>query len=86
MLVSTGSPVGEPTVAILVSVPVAGADTVRVKLLAEPAVKLPKLQIMTPLLFTLPGLALAKLAPTGTVSVTVMLLAVEGPGFVTEIV
>jgi hypothetical protein len=47
---------------------------------------MPKLQFTTPLVFTPPPLALTNVTPNGNVSVTVTLLAVEGPKFVTEIV
>src|SRR5580704_8347024 len=86
LLVNTGSPVGDPTVATLVNVPPVGAATVKVTLLMAPLARLPKLQTITPLLFTLPALAPTKLAPKGTVSVTVTLLATDGPKLVTEIV
>ena len=44
------------------------------------------LQLTTPLVFTPPPLALTNVTPSGNVSVTVTLLALEGPKFVTDIV
>jgi hypothetical protein len=46
----------------------------------------PRLQLTTPLLLTPPPLALTNVTPNGNVSVTVTLLALDGPKFVTEIV
>ena len=86
LFVGFGSPVGEPTVAMFVNVPLAGAVTVNDTLLTAPFTKLPRLQITTPELFTPPPLAPTKLAPFGIASVTVTLLAVDGPKFDTEIV
>jgi hypothetical protein len=86
LLVLFGSPVGELTLAVLVNVPLAGAVTVTVTVLTWPFVKVPKVQFTTPLLLAPPPLALTKLAPAGNVSVTVTLLALDGPKFVTEIV
>src|SRR5579859_3078015 len=86
LFVRFGSPVGVPTVAMLVSVPLAGAVTVSVTLLTAPLARLPKFQVMAPALFVALPLALTKLAPVGRASVTVTLLAVDGPKFVTLIV
>jgi hypothetical protein len=85
-LVLFGSPVGVLTRAVLVSVPLAGAVTVTVTLLTWPLAKAPKLQLTTPLLLAPPPLALTNVTVAGNVSVTVALLALDGPKFVTEIV
>jgi hypothetical protein len=86
LLVLLGSPVGELTLAVFVSVPEAGAVTVTVTLLTWPLVNVPRLQLTTPLLLAPPPLALTKVTPNGSVSVTTTPLALEGPKFVTEIV
>ena len=86
LFVLSGSPVGELTLAVFVSVPEAGAVTVTVRLLIWPFAKVPKVQFTTPLLLAPPPLALTKLAPAGNVSVTTTKLAGDGPKFVTEIV
>src|SRR5689334_18005733 len=78
LLVGLGSLVGEPALAALVKLPLAGACTVRVTLLAMPLARSPKFQVTIPPLVTPPPLALTKLAPAGTASVTVTLLAVDG--------
>ena len=77
---------GELTLAVLVSEPLAGAVTVTVILLTWLLANVPRLQPTTPLVFTPPPEALTKLTPTGNVSVTTTLLALEGPKFVTDIV
>jgi hypothetical protein len=86
LFVLLGSPVGELTVATLVREPLAGAVTVTLTLLTWPLVNVPKLQFTTPPVFTPPPLALTNVTPNGNVSVTVTLLALDGPKFVTEIV
>jgi hypothetical protein len=86
LFVELGSPVGELALAVFVSVPEAGAVTVTVTLLTWPLAKVPKLQLTTPLLLAPPPLALTKLTPKGSVSVTTTLLALDGPKFVTDIV
>ena len=86
LFVKLGSLVGEPTVAMFVSVPLAGTVTVKVTLLTAPFTKSPRFQTTLPALFAPPPLAPMKLAPLGILSVTVTLLAVDGPKFVTEIV
>src|SRR5579859_6605772 len=86
LFVRFGSPVGVPTVAKLVSVPLAGAVTVSVTLLTALLAMVPRFQITVPALFVALPLALTKLAPVGRASVTVTLLAVEGPKLVTLIV
>jgi hypothetical protein len=86
LLVLLGSSVGELTLATFVSEPLAGAVTVTITLLTWPFAKVPKVQFTTPLLLAPPPLALTKLTPAGNVSVTVTLLALDGPKFVTEIV
>src|ERR1700690_982246 len=86
LFVLLGSPVGELTLATLVRLPLAGAATVTVTLLTWPLLSVPRLQFTTPLLLAPPPLALTNVTPNGNVSVTVTLLALEGPKFVTEIV
>jgi hypothetical protein len=86
LFVLFGSPVGELTLAVLVSEPLAGAVTVTVTLLTWPLANVPRLQFTTPLLLAPPPLADTKVTVAGNVSVTVTLLALEGPKFVTEIV
>jgi hypothetical protein len=86
LFVLFGSPVGVPTLAVFVSVPLAGAVTVTVTLLTWPLASVPRLQLTTPLVFTPPPVALTNVTPNGNVSVTVTPLALEGPKFVTEIV
>jgi hypothetical protein len=86
LFVLFGSPVGEPTLAALVSVPLAGAVTVTVTLLTWPLVNVPKLQFTTPLVLTPPPVAETKVTPNGNVSVTTTLPALDGPKFVTDIV
>ena len=80
------SPVGELTFATFVNVvPLFGAITVRVRFVACDAVIVPKFQITLPPKFTPPAVAFEKVIPTGNVSVTVTLLADDGPLFVTKI-
>jgi hypothetical protein len=86
LFVELGSPIGELTLAVLVNEPLAGAVTVTVRLLTWPLANVPKLQFTTPLLLAPPPLADTKVTVAGNVSVTVTLLALEGPKFVTEIV
>jgi hypothetical protein len=86
LFVLFGSPVGVLTLAVFVNEPLAGAVTVTVRLLTWPLANVPRLQLTTPLVFNPPPVALTKLTPNGNVSVTVTLLALEGPKFVTEIV
>jgi hypothetical protein len=86
LFVLLGSTVGELALAVFVSVPLAGAATVTVTLLTWPLAKVPNVQLTTPLVFTPPPVALTKLTPAGSVSVTTTLLALDGPKFVTDIV
>ena len=86
LFVLFGSTVGELTPATLVSEPLAGAVTVTVTLLTWPLAKVPKLQLTTPLVLAPPPVALTNVTPSGNVSVTVTLLALDGPKFVTDIV
>ena len=86
LFVRLGSPVGDPTVATFVSVPLVDAVTVKVTLLTAPLAKLPKFKMTTAPLFAPPPVVPTKLTPAGNASVTVILPAVEGPKFVTEIV
>ena len=79
------SPVGELTLATFVKLPLAGAVTVTDKLVTCPLINVPKSQLTTPLeLVPLPD-APTKLTPPGKVSVTITLLAEDGPKLVTEI-
>src|SRR5438270_291009 len=84
LLVLFGSVVGELTLATLVSEPLAGAVTIKVRLVTAPLARLPRVQFTTPPLFTPLPLAETKVAPAGKASVTTTLLAVEGPKLVTE--
>ena len=86
LFVLFGSPVGEVTLAMLVSEPLAGAVTVTLKLVTCPLARLPKVQVTTPTILMPPPLADTKVTPAGKVSVTVTLLALDGPKFVTLIV
>src|SRR5437660_752838 len=86
LLVGFGSPVGELTLAMLVSVPLAGAVTVTVTLLTWPLARVPRFQFTTPALFTPPPLALTKLTDASRVSVTTTLVALELLRLVMEIV
>jgi hypothetical protein len=86
LFVLLGSPVGELALTVFVSVPLAGAVTVTVRLLTWPLVSVPKLQLTTPLVFTPPPVALTNVTPKGSVSVTTTPLALDGPKFVTDIV
>src|SRR5438270_749677 len=86
LLVPFGSVVGELTLAMLVSVPLAGAIKVKIRLLTAPIPSVPRFQFTTPALFTPLPLAETIIAPTGKGSVSTTLLAAEGPEFVTEIV
>jgi hypothetical protein len=86
LLVLFGSPVGELTLAALVSEPLAGAVTVTVTLLTWPLVNVPNVQLTTPLLLAPPPEALTNVTLAGRLSVTTTLPALDGPKFVTEIV
>jgi hypothetical protein len=86
LFVLFGSTVGELALAVFVSVPLAGAVTVTVTLLTWPLAKVPNVQLTTPLAFNPPPVALTNVTPNGNVSVTTMLLALDGPKFVTDIV
>ena len=86
LLVPFGSLVGEVTVAILVNVPLAGAVTVTLILLIAPLANVPRFQFTTPALLMPPPVAETNVKPAGKVSVTITLLAADGPKFVTEIV
>jgi hypothetical protein len=86
LFVLFGSPVGVLTLAVFVSVPLAGAVTVTVTLLTWPLVKTPRLQFTTPLVLIPLPLADTNVTVAGSVSVTTTLLALDGPKFVTDIV
>src|SRR3954462_4958283 len=86
-LVGTGSAVGEVTFATFVkATPLTGAVTVNVRLVACNAVRVPRFQTTTALLFEPLPLVLTKITPAGKASVTTTLAAVEGPRLVTLIV
>ena len=80
-----GSAVGLPTLAVLVRVaPLAGAVTVRVRLVLAPAARLPmSVQMTCPAINTPPALAFTKVTLADRLSVTVTLLAAVGPRLVT---
>ena len=82
LLVGVGSPVGELTFATLVSVPLAGAVTVTVKLLDWPLISVPKFQFNTPPFVVPPPDAPTKITFDGKASVTTTPLALDGPKFV----
>src|SRR5439155_808647 len=88
LLVGVGSPVGLPTLATLVrlrSEERRVADKVRFGV--APAVRLTKFdQFTVPALKVPPPVALTKLTPTGNLSVTDGVVAVDGLAFVTLIV
>src|ERR1051326_478663 len=83
LLVGFGSPVDELTVAMLVSVPLAGTVTVKVTLVTEPLARSPKFQDTPPPVIKPPPVALTKTTPFGRLSVTTTLLAMDGPRLVT---
>ena len=86
LFVGTGSPVGEPTLAKFVIEPLAGAVTVTVRLVVCVDVSVPKFHV-TKLPATTPlPLGTTDVTPTGSVSVTMTLLALDGPKFVTVMV
>ena len=86
LFVGVGSNVGVPTLATFVSEPLAGAVTVTLTLLIWLLVNVPKLHVTTLPFVTPPPVAETNVTPTGNASVTVTLLALDGPKFVTEIV
>jgi hypothetical protein len=86
LLVLLGSPVGELTLAVFVSVPEAGAVTVTVRLLTWPLANVPNVQLTTPLVLIPLPLADTNVTVAGNVSVTTTPLALDGPKFVTDIV
>jgi hypothetical protein len=86
LLVGTGSDVGDVTLAVFVSDPEAGAVTMRVKFVVALATKEARLHDTTPAVSLPPPVALTNVTPAGKASVTVMVLADEGPKLVTEIV
>ena len=87
LFVETGSGVGDATFAMFVNEPPTGAVTVSVRLLIAPFARSPRFHTTVAMAGWKPApLALTKLAPDGTLSVTVTLLAADGPRFVTEIV
>ena len=86
LFVGFGSFGNGPTLATFVSEPLVGAVTIKVRFVVWLFVMAPKLHVTKPALVVPPPVALTNVTPTGNVSVTVTLLAVDGPKFVTEIV
>ena len=86
LFVGTGSGVGEPTLAKFVSEPVAGAVTVTVRFVDCVARSVPKFHVTRPLAFAPLPLAVTNVTPLGNVSVTMTLLADDGPKFETVMV
>ena len=86
LFVGVGSLVGVLTLATFVSEPLAGAVTINVRFVVWLFVNAPKLHVTKPPFVTPPPVALTNVTPTGNVSVTVTLLAVDGPKFVTLMV
>ena len=84
LFVGVGSGVGEPTLAKLVNVPLAGAVTDTVRFVFCAAASVPKFHVTRPLLVTPLPLALTNVTLLGKVSVTITPLAGVGPRFVTE--
>ena len=79
------SPVGELTRARLVSVKLlTGAMTVSVKFVTCNAASVPRFQTTLPPRFVPPAVAFENVTPLGSASVTVTLLADDGPRFVTK--
>ena len=85
LFVRIGSP-GVLTFATFVSEPLVGAVTIKVRFVVWLFVMAPKLHVTKPALVVPPPVALTNVTPTGNVSVTVTLLAVDGPKFVTLMV
>ena len=87
LLVGLGSWVGPPTLALLVMLPINGAVTVSVRLVFAPAARLPRLfQTTCEPISVPPALALTKVTLTGSASVTLRLLAMDGPKLATVMV
>ena len=87
LFAATGSVVEEVQEALFVRLPLDGAATVRLKLAADPLVRLAMAgQVTVPALATPPPVALTNVAPVGMVSATITLAAVEGPRLVTVMV
>src|SRR5258707_7013440 len=84
LLVEFGSLVGELTLDVLVSEPLAGAVTTTVKLLIWPLARLPRLQLTTPLLLTPLPLALTKITSAHIASVTTTLPGTDCSELVTD--
>ena len=88
LFVKLGSFTGLATVAVLERLaPSAGAVTVRIRLVLEPAARFPMLfHITCPPLSTPPAVAPTKVTSAGKLSVTDKLVAVDGPALATVIV
>src|SRR5258706_299239 len=86
LLVEFGSLVGELTLAVLVSEPLAGKGVAKGKGVDFGGGRIIKKQITTPPFFTPLPPALTKVTVAGRLSVTTTLLATDGPKLVTEIV
>ena len=86
LFVGVGSGVGEPVVAKFVNVPLAGGVTVTVTLLTWLLASVPKFQITLLPFIVPPPVVPTNVTPIGNASVTVTLLALDGPKFVTVMV
>ena len=86
LFVGVGSGVGEPTLAKFVSVPLAGAVTDTVRFVVCDATSVPKFHVTSPPATAPLPLGTTDVTPTGSVSVTMTPLALEGPLFVTVMV
>ena len=87
LFVNVGSGVEFVTLAKLVNTPVAGAVTIRVKFVEPPLASVAIVgHVTAPLLLVPPLLALKNATPSGSESVVMTFVAVEGPAFVTVMV
>ena len=85
LLVVTGSNTGLAPVAKFVIVPREMDITFNVRFVVAPTARLPRLQTTWLLAFVVvTGTELINTSPTGKLSVTVTLLAIDGPKFVTD--
>ena len=86
LFVGTGSPVGEPTLAKFVSVPLAGAVTDTVRFVVCVEARVPRFHVTNPPATTPLPLGTTEVTLAGNVSVTMTPLALDGPLFVTVMV
>src|SRR5216117_2384350 len=87
LFAGVGSLVGEPAMATLRSVPVAGAVTVTERVTLAPLARVATVgQVTMPAAWVPPLVAETNVTPAGSVSRTTTLAAVEGPLLVTTIV